>query len=282
MNRFKEECMTLNKFSSLLILLLVTGMSACHGGGGGGGNPNAGATITLTPSKTVALADGNDVVTVHADIKNADGTPIADGTPVSFTAPGDNDNPAVTQTTTEDGHASVSLTRDPIQLATRETATVTASSIGLSKSTAIKFINQPAGAEVQIGFNQPVTNLAGLQFNLHSDAGATFDNTAQLITGINAAETTQTLVTGNFISAAHSTKVVLAFAGLSGFNTGTTPVIKATYAITAGLPAFSVDVASASTFTAVGPDFGPTTPPVTAGNLVVTVIYDTDKESAAR
>jgi hypothetical protein len=268
--------MTLKRITGLILFLVVIGLSAC-GGGGGNKHLGSGAAITLTLSKAVALADGSDVVTVHASVMNADGTPVADETPVTFTVPDNNENPAVTQTTVEHGTASVSLTHTPIHSANFKTETVTAASLGVSESVQMKFINQPASADVFIGLNLPVTNLAGLQFNLNSTAGATFDNNAQLITRINAAEGTQALVTGNFIPSANSTRIILAFAGLSGFNTGTTPIIKATYAISSGLPVFSVAVASATTFTAVGPDFGPTTPPVTAEKLVVTVNYDTER-----
>jgi len=140
----------------------------------------------------------------------------------------------------------------------------------------VRFINQPATADVFIGFDQAVTNLAGLQFNLNSTGGAAFDNDAQNIKAINNAEGSLTIVVGNFIAASNSTAIGLGNAGASGIDTGTAPIIKVTYAVSAGLPQFSVDL-TAGTFSAVADEAGSAvTPAVTAANLVVTVKYDTE------
>jgi len=264
--------MTLNKFTGLIIFLAITGLSAC--GGGGGGSSNSGVAITLTPSKTVALADGHDVMTVHAGIANADGAAVADGTPVTFTALDDAGNPFVTQTTTVGGLASITLTRDPIQGANNQTGTITADCGGSSQSVQVKFINQPASVDVFIAFKQDVTNLAGLDFKLNITSGATFSNPdPQPIHTMNNAAVGSTLVLGNFISADNSTRIVLA--NPTGFNTGTAPIIKATFAISTGLPEFTVDQTPAS-FTATDFNSSATVPAATAADIVVTVTYDTE------
>jgi hypothetical protein len=86
----------------------------------------------------------------------------------------------------------------------------------------------------------------------------------------------QTLVVGNFDAAANSTQVGLVNA--SGFDTGTTPIIKATFAVAAGagLPAFSIDQAPTS-LTASDPNGGATIPAATAADMVVTVTFDTEQ-----
>jgi hypothetical protein len=132
---------------------------------------------------------------------------------------------------------------------------------------------QPTRADVFIAFDQPVTNLAGLDFKLDNTAGATYDNTTQPIAAINAAEGSLTLSIGNFDAATNSTHIVLINGSAAGINTGTAPILKVTYAIAdgAGSPTFSI--ASQATFSAIAPDNGPTTPPVTPANMVVTVTY---------
>lgn len=265
--------MTPRKFIGIVIILATSALFGC-GGGGGGADPGSAATITLTPSKTVALADGNDAVTVHASVAKADAAAVADGTPVTFTAPDDAGNPFVIQTTTVGGLASITLTRDPIQGANNQTGTVTADSGGASQSVQVKFINQPAKADVFISFKQAVTNLAGLDFKLNNTAGATFSNPdPQLIVTMNSAAVGSTLVLGNFNPADNSTRIVLA--NPTGLDTGTTPIIKATFAISSGLPVFSVDQTPAS-FTATDFNSSATVPPATAADMAVTVTYDTE------
>jgi len=132
---------------------------------------------------------------------------------------------------------------------------------------------QPTRADVFIAFDQPVTNLAGLDLKLDNTAGATFDNTTQPIAAINAAQGSLSLAVGNFDAATNSTRIVLINGNAAGINTGTEPILKITYAIAdgAGSPTFSIT--SQATFSAIAPDNGPTTPPVTTANMVVTVTY---------
>lgn len=265
--------MTPRKFIVLILILSLSALSACGGGGEGSGNSSA-AAITLTPSKNVALADGNDTVTVHANVADAGGAAVADGTPVTFKANDDAGNPFATQSTTVGGLASITLTRDPIQGARNQTGTVTAESGSASQSVQIKFINQPASVDVFISFKQAVTNLAGLDFKLDNTAGATFSNPdPQLIFTVNNAAVGSTLVAGNFNPADNTTRIVLA--NPTGLNTGTTPIIKATFAISSGLPVFSVDQ-TAGTFTATDIAGGATAPPAAAADMVVSVTYDTE------
>jgi hypothetical protein len=270
---------TRRNFIGLMVFFFA--VAALSGCGSRGGGSNSGAIVELKPTKGVALADGTDVATVQARVENADGTTAPDGTNVSFSAV-DSSGPLSSATAaTVGGKASFSLTHAPISGATHQTVTITASAGGASASQDVKFITQPSSVDVFIAFNKAVTNLAGLQFSLVSTPGATFDNDAQHIFPMNnAVAGSSTQVAGKFDPAANSTIIVLAFAGLGGFNTGTDPIIKATFAIISGLPLFSIDeLSSAATFTAVGAaglDFVATTPPVTAENLVVTTTYDTE------
>lgn len=262
--------MTPGKFIVLILILSLLVLSACGGGGSGSG---ANVSITLTPSKSVALADGSDTVTVHANVSNTDGSAVADGTPVTFTAPDDAGNPFATNSTTVGGLASITLTRDPIQGAKNQTGTVRADSGGASQSVQIKFINQPASADVFISFKQAITNLAGLSFTLNNTAGATFSNPDQLIFTMNGAAVGSTIVAANFNPVDNTTKVGLG--NPTGLNTGTAPIIKANFAISSGLPAFSIDQ-TAGTFTATDINSGATDPPATVTDMVVTVTYDTE------
>ena len=129
----------------------------------------------------------------------------------------------------------------------------------------------PTQADVFIAFDQPVTNLSGLDFRLNNAAGATFDSTTQPIAAVNAA--LGSLVVGNFDPATNSNHIVLINGGAAGFDTGTAPIIKVTYAIAAGAGNPTFSIASAATFSAIAANNAPTTPPVTAGNLLVTVTY---------
>lgn len=134
--------------------------------------------------------------------------------------------------------------------------------------------SQPVRANVFIAFDQTVTNLAGLDFALNSGPGATFDNSAQQIAAINAAEG-QTLVLGNFDAATNTNHVLLANGNAAGINTGTAPIIRVTYDIAAGSGTPTFGISSQAAFSAMSDENGtPTNPPVTAANVVVTVTYE--------
>lgn len=256
------------RITSLIGLIFILSMAAFSGcGGGGGAGVPAGATVTLTSSKAVVLADGSDAVTIQAEVKNADGTAAANGTSVAFSATAGTLSAPSAATT--NGIASVTLTRAAISGASNQTVTVTATAAGVSGTKGVKFINQPTSVDVFIAISPAVTNLATLQFKLNNTAGATFDNAAQQIAAINAAQG-GSLQVANFV--ANSTTVGLVHQ--TGFNTGTAPIIKATFAVSAGLPTFSVD--STATFVATDINDAATTPAITAANLAVTVTYNTE------
>src|SRR5574342_144072 len=100
--------MSSRKFIGLILLFLFA-VPALSGCGGGGGSGNSGMTIDLKATKGVALADGNDVVTVRAKVENPDGTAAPDGTSVSFTA-ADSSGPLPSSTAvTSKGTATFSL-----------------------------------------------------------------------------------------------------------------------------------------------------------------------------
>jgi hypothetical protein len=269
----KKICLlNLLSFFTLFILL------GCGSSGGDDVSVGSGsASVSVTASKPLALADSgltNDgIVTMTATVLNPDGTTAADGTTVTFAAMS---TLSATSATTVNGSASVILTHDPIPGADNTITNVTATVLSVSGSTTVKFINQPSSVDVFIAFDQAVTNLAALQFILDNTAGAAFDNAIlQAIEAINAA-VTGSLVLGNYSAITESNEIGLINA--VGFNTGTVPIIKATYDVIAGLPAFSIDqdpLNFLATDAAI-PIAGPTVPVVTALNMVVTVTYDTE------
>jgi len=256
---------------SLILVLAALGLSACGGGGGGGGvvpvDPNAPAAVSMTPSKTMALADGNDAVTILAQVVKSNGTPVADGTIVAFSTPTSGAAFSASSAPTASGIATTSLTLAPLTGVSNRSVTVNCSVGNASNTTQLTFINQPTSVDVAISFDQAVTNLAALQFVLNNQAGASFNNLPlQVPLG--------SLAAANFDAASNSTTIGLTNA--SGFNTGTAPVIVITFSVApgAGLPAFSIDQAAG--FIATDPLSGPTVPPVTAANLVVTRTFDTE------
>ncbi len=132
---------------------------------------------------------------------------------------------------------------------------------------------QPVRANVFIAIDQSVSDLAGLDFVLNNAPGATFDNNAPQITVINAAEG-QSLVVGNFDAATNTNHILLANGSAVGIRTGTTPIIRVTYDVAAGSGSPTFSIASQTAFLAIAPNEGPTTPPVSAANMVVTVTYE--------
>jgi len=253
----------------IMLLLAAAALTGC-GGGGDSADPNGPADITMTASRAMALANSSDAVTIQAAVRKADGSSVADGTIVTFSV--DTATLSSPTATTTNGTAAVSMTCAPVPGA-NFTAVVTAAAGNASRTSNVKFINQPSSVDVSVRFNVAVTNLAALQFKLISAEGATFDNNAQLVSRINnAAAGSTSIILAGFDPAAKTLTVGLANPG--GFNTGTTPIIKATYAIAAGsgLPTFSVDAAG---FTATDPQ-SVAIPQVTSAALVVTTVFDTE------
>jgi hypothetical protein len=261
----------------LILTLSIFVVPGCGGGGGGGEDPNAPAILSLTASKSVALANGSDAITIQADVKKADAaSAVADGTIVTFSVPDSAGALSASTAATSNGLASVTLTHPPVSGANFQATTVAGAAGSASGTATVKFINQPASADVFIAFKQPVTNLAALKFNLVNTDGATFDSGAQQLVAINAAS--GSLVAGNFIFGAKTTEIGLVNGGANGFITGTDPIIKVSYAIgsVSSLPTFSVDTDPVK-FTAAEFSGGPTSPAVTASNIAVTVTFDTEK-----
>jgi hypothetical protein len=270
---------------SLILILMASALTGCGSDGATGPagpagpagttgtDVNAAAVVALTASKAVALADGADAVTIQADVKKADGSAIADGTIVAFSVPADGGTLSAASAVTTGGHASVTVKHAPISGAKNKLVAVTAITEGSSGSKEVKFINQPASAEVSVAFNQPVTNLAALSFKMNNTAGAAFDTTAQPVTAVNSAS--GSLAAGSFNAAANSTTISMV--NPTGFNTGTSPVVKTTMSVAqgSGLPQFSIDQGPGN-ITATDVNSGPTAPAVTAANMVVTVTYDTE------
>jgi adhesin/invasin len=259
----------------IAVILTVSVLFGCGGGGGGStppADPNAPDKVTLSPSKSKALADGGDAITVTATVTKADGAAVADGTAVTFSAPGSSAVVSPASTTCTNGSASFTVTHPAVSGANNATVVVTAAAGSTSGNMSLKFINQPSSVDVSVGFGLAVTNLAALQFTLNSTAGAAYDNASELISAINAA--TGSLVTANFTAATNSTEIALV--NSTGFNTGTNPVLKATFAVAAGsgLPAFSVD--ADALFVATDKDGNATVPQVNAANMVVSTVFDTE------
>jgi len=259
-----------------LILFLAAALTACGGGGdSGGSDPNGPANVQLLPSKTLALADGNDVVTLLAEVTRADGAAVADGTIVTFTLPAGSGTLSAALVATNGGVASVNLTRPPVAGAKNQIVTVTGSVGRVSGATEVKFINQPTSVELFMATEAPVANLAALQLAVNNTAGTSFDNTAAPVFTLNSAAVGASLATANFNAVANSTTIALINA--NGINTGTTPIIKLTFSVaaSAGLPSFSINTAPAR-FTATDPNGIALAPPLTAANLVLSTRFDTE------
>ena len=261
----------------IMVFLAISTLTGCGGGDNGAApDPNAPASVTLTPSKNVALANGSDAITMQANVKKADGTAVADGTLVTFSVTGSTG--AVLSSTSvacSGGIASVTVTHPAISGSSSQSIVVTAAADGVPGNMSVKFINQPSSVEVSIALRKSPASLAALQFTLNNTAGVTFNNNANppAISPISAAA--GSLITGNFVAANNSNTIGLI--NSSGFSPGiTTPFIKATYSVStgSGLPTFSVD--AAATFIATDPVGNATVPQITAADLVVTTVFNTE------
>jgi hypothetical protein len=272
-NTNKEEVMTSRKFISLIAILTLSALYACGGGSDGGADPNAPAAVSLAASKIVALANSSDAVTVNATVTKADGTPVADGTVVTFSAPGSAGALSATTAVCTGGLASVTLTHPSISV-DNVSVVVTAESGGVLGAKNVKFINQPVSVEVSIAINQTVAGVALLEFNLKNTPGATF-NTADPQRIFAIGDASGSLVTGNFLATANSTTIGLV--NPTGFNPGVgTPIIRATYAIAAGsgMPSFSID--ETTPIIAKDPQRTAIAPQLTGADMVITTVFDTE------
>jgi hypothetical protein len=266
--------MTPRKFIGLVAILTLSALYACGGGGGGdGADPNAPAAVSLAASKTVAMANSSDTVTVNATVMKADGTPVPDGTVVTFSAPGSAGALSAATAVCTNGLASITLTHPAIAV-DNVSVVVLAAAGGVSGAKDVKFINQPTSVEVSIAINKAVANVALLEFNLKNTPGATFDNAdPQRIFAIGDAASS--LVTGNFLASANSSTIGLV--NPSGFTPVVgTPIIRATYAVAAGsgMPTFSID--ATTPIVVKDPQSAAIVPQLTAADMVITTVFDTE------
>jgi nicotinamide mononucleotide (NMN) deamidase PncC len=251
-------------------------------GSNGKATPVATGSTTITATLPVSqpipgLISGSTTLTVTpATLVSITVTPINPrivlGTPRQFTAIGTfSDNTtqdlttAVTWSSSATSVAAISNAAGSNGKATSVavgTATIAATSGSISGSTTLTVIVQPTRMDITIALNPPVTSLGALQFSLISDPGATYNNDAA---AINAAvgQTVLAIPVGNSLN-------VGLISGTS-FNTLATPIIRLSYAITAGtLPGVLV---SPTGIVANDGASQPITPPLTPANFVVTVNY---------
>jgi hypothetical protein len=269
------------KKTTLIGFVLCAMVWALAGCGGGGGDSTEPAAIQVTTAKATALANGTDVVNIQADVRKADGTAVADGTLVAFSTSAQTCSLSAPTAVTANGLASVSVTRAPVLEANNQTITVTGVAGSVSGAQDVKFVNQPASVDVFISLKQPVTNLASLSFNLINTGSIAFNNTAQpqTIIALNRAAEAGSSVLANFNAAAKTTTVGLL--NVSGFSTGTAPIIKITFAVVAGagtgLPSFSIDQTPAN-FMATEVNGGLTTPALAVTDVVLMkTAFDTEQ-----
>jgi len=130
--------------SKALVALLAVGaiiaLAGGHGGHGGASAATTSSSITVSSQKSSIPADGSSTTVINATIDDAHGTPIADGTTVTFSSTLGTILPA--QATTTGGVATATLTAG----STTGTATVTATSGGKSNTTHVSLV-----AETSVG-----------------------------------------------------------------------------------------------------------------------------------
>lgn len=263
--------MKIHKYLSLILLLPLAIMTGC-GGGGDSAAPTASApaSVVTAASKVLALANSTDTATITANVTTASGAAAPDGTPVTFSVPAGTGTLSATTATTTNGVASVTVKHDPVTGATpNQVVTVTCTAGGATSAKDVKFINQPTKATVSCGTKRAVPNLAALDMEVDCTAGATFNNATQPIAPANAAA--GSLVAAKFTAGATQVSMINA----TGVNTGTAPIMTATFDVVAagGLPTFSVNPAA---ITATDPAGTAITPPVTASDVACTAKFDTE------
>jgi hypothetical protein len=251
--------MNIRNFFRLLTIGLAITAAGCGGGGGGGGAVPLPATQTVTvqKSKNYALANGADSITLTATVSPA----VADGTTVTFLVTSGAASVSQLSATTVGSKATTAVTSGT----TNNTVTITASTGHGTGSATMKFIAQPASAEVRIALNSAITNLDSLNMKLTSSSTATYVSAAPLNQLL--ADPTSLLTAGPGTLDPPNTISIGLISG-NGFNTvANIPIIQINYNILFGVPTFQVSsVVSASTFPSV-----PIT--LTPSNIVLTVTY---------
>lgn len=244
-------------------------------------------TVTMAPDKTMALADGQEDVTVTAVVKDFAGRPLSNAAISFVVSSGSGTLHSADLVTSASGTAAVKVNRDPVAgPATNETVTVTASASGASGSASIKFINMPSTATIRVGLNKVVTDLAVLTFDLASTPTQT---TAFLsISPINEANTAHFVFnTNTFTSIGVSTWpsafnfTLMTSPGTAPFGITTvvnSPVLELVYNIDptiTSLPTFSV---GPQNITAIGPlpDALDIVPALIQADFFSTTTFDTE------
>ncbi len=212
-------------------------------------------TISLTASKNIALNNNSDLVNLTATISPA----VPDGTAVTFTAPS---GTTISNVTPASGNVATAVARSTAHAS----VSITASFAGANGSTIVKFIPQPASADVFIALDSAIAKLDSLNLKFVNDAGATYTSATSLNQLL--ADAGSLLTAGPGVSDPANT-ISIGIISAAGFTTvANTPIIQLTYnGITSGIPGFRVgSVVSASTYPSV-----PLT--LSLSNFVVTVTY---------
>jgi len=248
-------------------------MTGCSGSGSGTTvptGPGAPAALALTTSQAMIVANNADSATLQATVTKADGSPVPDGTPVTFSIPAGSGALSASTATTTNGVASVTLTHSPVSGAKNQLVNVTCVSGGASDAKTVKCINQPTSATVAVSMKRNVPGVAALDLKLNNGGGATFDNAAQKISCVNSGS--GSLAVGNFAANSNTISMINA----TGFDTGTTPIMTVTHDVIPGtaLPQFTVDAAAGAV--AATDVNGAAMPLVTAADINVTTVFDTE------
>ena len=276
----------------LVLLVAVTSLlTACGGGDGGGPVPSVAFTATYpdyftTMPETFALANDTDTVLITANVKNADGTTAADGTPVRFTLPAGatfaNTSSATTRTTVGGTTAPVFVKHTAvIAPAKNAIVPVSASALGVGSSINVKFINQPSSVDVSVALTPSLVGVEGVQLDI-SDVDRIHGN-ASIIAGP-PAPTTVNLATGGNWSAAFDATNQLSHVGFIAFpgvnTTAAVPIVKITYSVVLGIDGvadFNPSPPTITGFIVAGVGGATLIPPgPTNQNFVVTFKYDTE------
>ena len=268
-----------NVFSLMALAAFLFLIAGCGDGGGGGGgvvapplvDPNAAATVTATTSKTLALANDSDLVTVTADVTKNAGGPVADGTVVNFdVATGTATLSSATATTTG-GTATVTVKHLPVAApGINETITMTATAgIVTSAPVSAKFINVPASANVQLATTNAVSDIAALVFNLIPGNGATYNLGS--MTAINEAAAAI-----EFDNVSQNQYSLLDPSLPTGFTTvAGKPILEFTFTINAAITALPV-FGMQGTVTANHADTTSFNPALNTNDFIITTVFDTE------
>lgn len=158
------------KFAACVVMAvgLVVLLSACGGGGGGAST----TPIPVTAAKNPVLVGSATTITASfAAYTSA----VKFGSTVNFSVTAPATISSATTTTKAGGVATITVTSSQAG-----TYTVSANSGSFAGSTAVSFIPQPAAVNLVITSKQAISKLAGLSFDVLSDAPVTFNGYSTL------------------------------------------------------------------------------------------------------